>query len=117
MNYAEPLTPVALYVRSSSLVEAEEAVEAQLTALRDYAERNRFHPVNHFVDTGGSREEFDWMMAQATSDNPPYRTILIYSYNRLSRSNSEITSLLAELSANGLTVTSITEPEAPFLEL
>ena len=74
MNYAEALTPVALYVRFSSLVEAEESVETQQTALRDYAERNNFRPINHFVDTRGSREEFDWMMAQATSDNPPFRS-------------------------------------------
>lgn len=110
MHYSGTLIPAALYVRSSSLLEAEETVQAQLTALRDYAQRNGFRPINHFVDAGNSREEFDWMMAQATSDNPPFRTILIYAYSRLTRSADEITTLLAELSANGLTVISITKP-------
>lgn len=41
-------------------------------------------------------------MAQATSDNPPFRTILVCSLNRLARSASEMTELLDELEANGL---------------
>ena len=75
------LRPVALYARSSA-VDQEEAFisrEAQLGRMREYAGQKGMHPVSHFADKHGSREEFDWMMAQATSDNPPFRTVLVYS--------------------------------------
>ena len=63
---------VALYVRiSTEHEEAARAVEAQLDAMRDYAERNDMHPVSHFVDKYGSREEFDWMMAQPPATTHP----------------------------------------------
>ena len=66
-------TPVALYARTSGKdKEAQRAVEAQLNEMRDHAGQNNMDPVNHFVDEHGSREEFDWMMAQVTSDNPPF---------------------------------------------
>ena len=78
MSQAQPLTPVALYARDSatSAEYASQSLQALLEATRNYAERNHMQPVSHFVDRRGSREEFDWMMAQATSDNPPFRTIL-----------------------------------------
>ena len=104
MSQAQTLTPAALYARSSSVNQEEHAarsVQAQLDAMRDYAEGNHMSPVSHFVDKSGSREEFDWMMAQATSDDPPFRTILVRSFNRLTRSATEMRALLEELTANG----------------
>ena len=108
------LRPVALYARSSA-IDQEQAViseEAQLGIMREYAEENGMHPVSHFADKHGSREEFDWMMAQATSDNPPFRTILIYSLDRLTRSALEMKALLDELEANGLELISVTQGRA-----
>ena len=104
------LRPVALYALSSA-VDQEEAFisgEAQLGRMREYAGQNGMHPVSHFVDKHGSREEFDWMMAQATGDNPPFRTVLVYSFSRLTRSASELKALLGELEVNGLELISVT---------
>ena len=61
--------------------------------MRDYAEGNHMRPVSHFIDKHGGREEFDWMMAQATSDNPPFRTVLIYTFDRLTWSHTEMKAL------------------------
>ena len=116
MSQAQTLTPAALYARSSSVNQEEHAarsVQAQLDAVRDYAEGDHMSPVSHFVAKSGSREEFDWMMAQATSDNPPFRTILVYSFNRLTRSGTELWAIPDELTANGLEVISIREPRNP----
>ena len=116
MSQAQTLTPVALYTRNSSTNQGEEAnrsLQAQLDAMRNYAEEHHMRPESHFVDRSGSREEFDWMMAQATSDNPPFRTILVYSFNRLTRSGNELWAILEELTANGLEVISIREPRNP----
>lgn len=108
MNPTETLTPVALYARISSRgEEAERSVQAQLDAMRDYAERNHMSPVSHFVDKYGNREEFDWMMAQATSDKPPFRTTLVYQLDRLTRSAREFVALTEELTANGLELISV----------
>ena len=116
MSQAQTLTPVALYARNSSTNQGEEAnrsLQGQLDGMRNYAEEHHMRPVSHFVDRSGSREEFDWMMAQATSDNPPFRTILVYSFNRLTRSATEMSALLEELTANRLEVISVTEPRNP----
>ena len=67
-------------------------------------------PVSHFVDGHGSKEEFDWMLAQATSGNPPFRTILIFSYSRLTRSRTEMFAILEETKAKGLDIISVTQP-------
>ena len=105
------LRPVALYARTSTTDEEETFIseEAQLGTLREYAEANGMHPVSHFVDRRGNREEFDWMMAQATSENPPFRTILTYSLSRLSRSAAELRTLMGELEANGLEFVTVRE--------
>ena len=109
---------VALYVRiSSEHEEAARPVEAQLDAIRDYAERNDMQAVSHFVDKYGSREEFDWMMAQATSDNPPFLTVMVYSLDRLTRSATELMALTEELAANGLEIISITQPTTEITDL
>ena len=109
MSQAQTLTPVALYARTSTTIQedADQSLQAQLDAMRDYAEGNHIRPVSHFIDTHGSREEFDWMMAQATSDNPPFRTVLIYSFDRLTRSHTEMKALLEKLTDNGLEIIAI----------
>ena len=77
MRRAQYSGTVALYARSAR--EDEDAhldAEDQLEAMRAFAEQNNMEPVARFVDKYGSREEFDWMLAQATSDNPPFRLVL-----------------------------------------
>ena len=44
------------------------------------------------------------MMAQATSDSPLFRTVLVYSFDRLIRSHTELKALLEELMDNGLEI-------------
>ena len=109
MSRAQTLTPVALYARTSTTIQedADQSLQAQLDAMRDYAKGNHMRPVPHFVDKHGSREKFDWMMAQATSDNPPFRTVTIYSFDRLTRSHTEMKALLEKLTANGLEIIAI----------
>ena len=110
MSQAGTLTPVALYARAAFGHEEDvDAVDAHLDSMREYAEHNKMFPVSHFVDKFGNREEFDWMMAQATSDNPPFRTILVHSYSQLTRSVDELMTLREELKASGLELFSITE--------
>ena len=51
MSQAQTLTPVALYARDSSVNQEERAdrsIQAQLDAMRDYAEGNHMRPVSHW---------------------------------------------------------------------
>ena len=69
-------TKVALYARVST--DDRKGIQAQLDRMRRQAEEDGLEPVSHFTDMNGSREEFDWMMAQATSENPPFQGIMVY---------------------------------------
>ena len=110
----ESLIPVALYVRTSGRDQEEAFIraEAQLGKMREHAAENGMAPVSHFVDKHGNREEFDWMMAQATSGTPPFRTILVYSYDRLSRRASELAEIVDELKDKGLELISVKQSRA-----
>ena len=50
------------------------------------------------------------MMAQATSENPPFQGILIYNNSRFSRPVNDWIKWTAELEANGIRVISTEEP-------
>ena len=88
------------------------AILAQLDHMRRQAEKYGLEPSIQFTDMNGSRAEFDWMMAQATSANPPFRHILVYNNSRFSRSLKDWQRWRAELEANGVRVISIKEPLA-----
>ena len=101
-------TKVALYARVST--DDRKGIQAQLDRMRRQAEEGGLEPVSHFTDMNGSREEFDWMMAQATSENPPFQGIIVYARSRFSRRSEDWEAWNAELEANGVRVISIKEP-------
>ena len=103
-------TKVALYARVST--DDRKGIQAQLDRMRRQAEEDGLEPVSHFTDMNGSREEFDWMMAQATSENPPFQGIMVYDISRFSRSVQDWKKWMAEVEANGVRVISIEEPLA-----
>ena len=100
-------TKVALYALVNN--NDRKGIQAQLEHMKMGAERHGLEPVSHFTDMNGSREEFGWMMAQATSDNPPFQGIMVYDISRFSRSVQDWKRWMAELEANGVRVISIEE--------
>ena len=98
----------ALYARVSN--DDHGAIQAQLDHTRRQAEEYGLEPSIQFTDMNGSREEFDWMMAQATSEHPPFQRILVYARSRFSRRVENWKAWNAELEANGVRVISIKEP-------
>ena len=107
MAETQERTKIALYARVSN--DDYEGIQAQLDRMRSHAEKVGLEPAIQFTDMNGSRQEFDWMMAQATSENPPFRWILVYDYSRFSRSMKDWQRWRAELEANGVQVISIEE--------
>ena len=107
MAETQERTKIALYARVSN--DDYEGIQAQLDRMRSHAEKVGLEPTIQFTDMNGSRQEFDWMMAQATSENPPFRWILVYDISRFSRSVQDWKRWMAELEANGVRVISIEE--------
>ena len=107
MAETQERTKIALYARVSN--DDYEGIQAQLDRMRSHAEKVGLEPAIQFTGMNGSRQEFDWMMAQATSENPPFRWILVYDYSRFSRSMKDWQRWRAELEANGVQVISIEE--------
>ena len=101
-------TKVALYARVST--DDRKGIQAQLDRMRRQPEEDGLEPVSHFTDMNGSREEFDWMMAQATSENPPFQGIMVYARSWFSRRVEDWKAWKAELEANGVRVISVKEP-------
>ena len=95
---------MALYARVST--DDRKGIQAQLDRMRRQAGEDGLEPVSHFTDMNGSREEFDWMMAQATGENPPFQGIMVYDISRFSRSVPDWKEWMAELEANGVRVIS-----------
>ena len=53
------------------------------------AEKTATEAVREYVDTQGSREQFTQMMTDTTSEHAPFQQILVYQFNRFSRSVTE----------------------------
>ena len=108
MTQLQERTKVALYARSAT--DDPSGIQAQLENLKMRAERHGLEPVSQFTDMHGSREEFDRMMTQATSENPPFQVIMVYDLSRFTRSLADWTKWKAELEANGVRVNYTEEP-------
>jgi DNA invertase Pin-like site-specific DNA recombinase len=106
----------AIYARvSSDKQDVDLSISAQLRALREYAERNKFEIVREYVDEAesgrtASRPAFKEMIALARTKEPPFGTILVWKLNRFARSRADSITYKTLLRNKGIEVTSINEP-------
>ena len=98
----------ALYAREST-DQDEVSISGQLQATRDHAAENGLDPVKDYTDTGGSRDQFEQLIADATGANPPFQHILVYDLSRFSRSAQEFQEMQARLAANGVALRYVME--------
>ena len=61
----------------------------QLQHIKTHAEKTGTEAVREYVDTQASREQFTQMMTDTTSEHAPFQQILVYQFNRFSRSVTE----------------------------
>ena len=101
-------TKAAVYTRVSG--ENDNSMEDQLQHIKTHAEKTGTEVVREYADTQGSREQFTQMMTDATSEHAPFQQILVYQFNRFSRSLTESFEWRSKLGANGVTIVSVTEP-------
>jgi len=107
---------VAGYARvSSNKQDVELSLSAQLNAIREYAANNGHRVRRTFLDEAESgrtadRPAFNEMIAMARSKNPPFEAILVWKFNRFSRSRADSVTYKTLLKSRGIDVISINEP-------
>ena len=105
---------VLLYARRST-DRQELSVESQLSRLREVVRREGHTVFAEMVDDAMSgsldnRPNFEWISAQATSDDPPFDKVYVYDMSRLSRSLETRVRIQREFVMNGVGIVSITQP-------
>jgi len=107
---------VAIYARvSSDKQDTDLSISAQIRALREYAERNKYQVIREFVDeaeTGRTtaRPAFREMISLARRLQKPFEMILVWKYSRFTRSREDSIVFKTLLRKNGVQVVSINEP-------
>ena len=107
---------VALYARvSSEKQDTDLSISAQLRALREYAQKNKYQIAREFIDeaeTGRTtaRPAFREMVSLARRPSKPFEQILVWKYSRFARSREDSIVYKAMLRKNGVQVISINEP-------
>ena len=115
MKQREDYTTAALYARvTSDRQDVDLSVEAQLRALRDYAEKNGYLVVREYIDEAESgriadRPQFQRMLDAAAKPSAPFQEILVWKFSRFTRKREHAVAFKSMLRRRGVRVTSITE--------
>ncbi|WP_353740116.1 recombinase family protein [Desulfobacter postgatei] len=101
MTIEQDIKGIAIYVRSSK-DRHDVSCEAQRAELQEYAISKGYNQIHIFEDkalssTRDIRPQFDDMVGQATSANPPFKTILCKDTSRFGRDSTEKNVLLWQL--------------------
>ncbi len=113
-----------IYARYSSDNQTEQSIEGQVRVCKEYAEKNDFAVVNEYIDramtgTNDNRPAFQQMLSD--SKKKGFEFVLVYKFDRFSRSRHDSAVNKAILKKNGVKVISATEqisdtPEGIILE-
>ena len=108
---AEALRAVA-YARFSSDLQREESIEAQVRAIKQYAEQNGYVLQKVYADRGISgttdnRPEFQAMIEAAKRKE--FDAIIVHKLDRFARSRADSSIYRRELSRNGVSLLSVLE--------
>ena len=69
----------------------------------------KFKITTRYYDPPRDRRQFDWMMGEATDDEPPFDVIVVYKLRNFSWSLDETVLCRARLKANGVSLLSTAE--------
>ncbi len=106
---------MALYARvSSDRQDVDLSVDAQLRALRDYADKNGYAVVREYVDEAVSgrvddRPEFNKMIDEARLPEATFSEVLVWKFSRFTRKREHAVAYKSLLRRRGVRVVSITE--------
>jgi site-specific DNA recombinase len=105
--------------RGASLDEENQAIQAQLRACREWAEKNGYTVAKAYIDQGKGasrnleeREGLKELLADALSNRRSFDVIIYYSPERLFRDLWEFESFRARLERQHVKLTCVTDPMA-----
>ena len=87
----------------------ENSKELQLRHCQEFCKYHDLEIVARYHDPIGVRNDFDWMMGEATQDEPPFDYIVVYRHRNFSWSLDETVLCRDRLKASGVTLVSTME--------
>ena len=103
-------TRAAIYVKEAAgYPDGENSKELQTSECEDFCLVQGFEITTRYHDPPGIRHQFDWMMGEATEDDPPFDVIVVYKLRNFSWSLDETVLCRDRLKANGVSLLSTAE--------
>ena len=104
-------TRAAIYVKEASGYphRRELGKELQTSDCEHFCLAQEFKITTRYYDPPGSKHQFDWLMGEATDDDPPFDVIVVYKLKNFSWSLDETVLCRAKLKAHGVSLLSTAE--------
>ena len=103
----------AIYVKETAgYPDGDNSRELQTQGCELYCEAHGIEIAARYYDPPDIRHDFDWMMGEATQDEPPFDCIVVYKLRNFSWSLDETVLCQGRLTANGVTLVSTMESSA-----
>ena len=76
-------TRAAIYIKEAAgYPGGENSKELQTSECENFCLAQGFEITTRYYDPPGSRRQFDWMMGEATDDNPPFDIVAVTDLGR-----------------------------------
>ena len=99
----------AIYVKEAAGYPDGENSELQTEECEKFRQIQGFEISTRYYDLPGSRHQFEWMMGDATEQDPPFDAIVVYKLRNFSWSLDETALCWDRLKANGVNLLSTAE--------
>ena len=100
----------AIYTKETAGCHPEEnSKELQQRHCEEFCKAYDLEIVARYHDAPGIRHDFEWMMGEATQDDPPFNFIVVYKLHNFSWSLDETVLSRDRLRASGVTLVSTME--------
>ncbi len=100
----------AIYVKEAAgYPDGENSKELQQHHCEEFCKAHDLEIAARYHDAPGIRHDFDWMMGEATQDDPPFDYIVVYKLRNFSWSLDETVLCRDKLRANGVSLVSTAE--------
>ena len=98
-------TRAAIYVKEAAgYPDGENSKDLQPSECESFCLAQEFKITTRYYDPPRSRHQFDWMMGEATDDDPPFEVIVVCKLKNFSWSLDETVLCRARLKANGVSL-------------
>ena len=108
----QSVVKAVVYARYSSDMQREESIEAQIRAVRDFAERNDILIIHEYIDRAKSatttdRPQFQQMLSDSAKGG--FDLVLVHKLDRFARNRYDSIGCRMELKKNGVSLISVLE--------